>query len=135
MIKIKIFFLLLIESALTGKLVGGRDLLHKEAKYLVYIMYKGVHKFTGCLISKRHVLTAAHNLYDFWVKPIIPFFGDYHVVVGSFNETQTGIKMLMEQVQAYKHYIPDDNTSTNNIAVITVDIIFLRKELRKNCLT
>ena len=117
-------FLQLIESinssTLTGKLVGGQGLLHNEGKYLVYVTHKNVHKFSGFLISERDVLTAAHNLQEFWTENIIPWFEDYAVVVGSFNESIIGKRHSIEQVQAYKYYEHKDPKPASDLALIRV---------------
>ena len=120
-----IIILFLIEfiysSILKGKLNGGYNVEFGDAKYLVFITRKNVYQFGGCLISEKHVLTAAHNLQNFWVDLIIPYFGDYSVVIASINETLSGSKHLIEQVQTHRSYSPRNPKPSHDIAVITVD--------------
>ena len=42
-----------------SKLIKGNDLNGETIKYLVSLRYKGIHFCSGCMISERHILTAA----------------------------------------------------------------------------
>ena len=117
-------------STLEEKVTGGEELTPQEAKFLASITYKDVHRFSGFLISKKNVLTTAYNLQNFWLDPIIPYFGDYRVLIGCIVESIERKKHLMEQVQAYKYYPYQDKTYSHNVAIITVDIAFFSKYKR-----
>ena len=107
--------------SLTGKLKGGWGIKREKANYLVFITHKNVHKFAGFLISKKHVLTAAYNLQNFWLDPVIPWFWDYYVIVGRFNESIPGNEHLIEQVERHRLYKPQNPKPGVNIGLITVN--------------
>ena len=109
-----------LTESLEGKLIGGFADESGNKKYVVSIRYNDGHYCTGCLISKRHVLTAAQCLKEFLIHRIVPDFKNYSVVVGS-PKMLNGSKKYIAEVQAAALYNPLKKNSIYDIELIKVD--------------
>ena len=110
------------------KVVGGDEVRFGEIDYIASLRHNEGHFCTGFVIDPQHVVTAAQCLKDFLVKPKIPNFYEYTVVVGNpdlFNGTTVSI----EQVEVDCRYDPHNPKSLYNYGLIKVNHQYIIKIL------
>lgn len=104
------------------RLVGADIAEPGEFPYQVSLRLQGKHFCGGALITKRHVLTAAHCVFPFEERPILAKF--LTVVAGTNSLLRGGKSYKVKALSKYSKYYDqtEDPDFMYDIAVITVSI-------------
>ena len=92
-------------------------------QFLVSCRHKGVHKYTGFLISENEVLTQVEFLKEILTNRILPNFTDYSVVVGIGSNTNTKPKPVeIDEVRCHRKYSSAHSSLSHYVGIIIVGI-------------
>ena len=100
--------------------MGGEEVEYGHKRYVVSYRHNGTHLCTGCLISKKHVLTAAHCLEDYIVRAAKRNIDEYSVLVGSMDMFHGGISYLILFMKTHFRFDFRNPRSVHDIALIMV---------------
>lgn len=109
------------------KIVGGSTSHITYFPYQISIRHKNIHDCGGALITRTHVLTAAHCLVRYMYYNVIrngknysPELGNVRVVVGTHNLLYAGIAHSIKKVWRHEQFDARPGRYSNDIGIITV---------------
>ena len=106
---------------LEQKLDSSETSASETKKFLVSCRHKGVHKYSGFLISRNEVLTAVQFLNEFLTNRVLPNFTEYSVVVGIDNNSNTKSKpVAIDEVRCHRKYKKQSRSLSHYIGLIIV---------------
>ncbi|XP_058809925.1 chymotrypsin-1-like [Phymastichus coffea] len=109
------------------RIVGGKLAEVGEFPYMVSLRMRNNHFCGGALITKRHVLTAAHCIYPMTQRPMLkPYL---HVVVGTNSVTWGGKSYKVKNLSYYPEYY--DQTEEPDF-MYDIGIVTLAEEVKES---
>ena len=103
------------------KLESSKSSSSETKTFLVSCRHKGVHKYSGFLISGNEVLTTVQFLNEFLTNRVLPNFTEYSVVVGINNNSNTKSKpVAIDEVRCHKKYNTENPSLAHYIGLIIV---------------